>query len=101
LSHQLPDGRVERTLGVGLLPQERGARHEIVGANMVRRTVSRFEEGAPALARAHAQICGVDNANQTPTELIGQLRACEAAALAFWPARRGRGPCRTSRARSR
>jgi hypothetical protein len=64
---ELPDGRVERTLAVGLLPRGRGARHEIVGANMIHRTVSRFEEGAPATARAHAQICGVDNANQTPT----------------------------------
>src|SRR5215204_3830835 len=27
---ELPDGRVQRTLAVGLLPRERGARHEIV-----------------------------------------------------------------------
>jgi hypothetical protein len=73
---ELPDGRVERTLAVGLMPRGHGARHEIVGANMVRRTVSRFEEGAPALARAHAHTCGVDNANQTPTPrgLAGQFQ---------------------------
>src|SRR5215204_1276995 len=28
---ELPDGRMQRTLAVGLLPRERGARHEIVG----------------------------------------------------------------------
>src|ERR671911_1341651 len=64
---ELPDGRVERTLAVGLLPRERGARHEIVGANMISRTVSRFEEGAPALARAHRQICGPPDEDQPVT----------------------------------
>src|ERR687893_1080253 len=53
---ELPDGRMERTLAVGLMPRERGARHEIVGANMIHRTAARFYEGAPALARAHAQV---------------------------------------------
>jgi Copper amine oxidase, enzyme domain len=73
---ELPDGRMERTVAVGLLPRERGARHEIVGANMIHRTASRFEEGAPAMARAHAQICGVLNANQPPTPrgLAGQFQ---------------------------
>ena len=73
---ELPDGRVERTLAVGLLPRERGARHEIVGANMVHRTASRFEDGAPALARASAATCGVPNANQpaTPRGLAGQFQ---------------------------
>src|SRR3712207_5987170 len=53
---ELPDGRLERTLAVGLMPRERGARHEIVGANMIHQTVSRFHDRAPALARAHAQV---------------------------------------------
>src|ERR671915_2595500 len=60
---ELPDGRVQRTLAVGLMPRERGARHEIVGANMISRTVARFEEGAPALALAAAETCGPDDEN--------------------------------------
>ncbi|HKH12980.1 MAG TPA: hypothetical protein VKA73_17700 [Rubrobacter sp.] len=73
---ELPDGRVERTLAVGLLPRERGARHEIVGANMVHRTAARFAEGAPEMARARAQTCGLPNANQAPTPrgLAGQFQ---------------------------
>ncbi len=64
---ELPDGRVQRTLAVGLMPRGHCARHEIVGANMIDRTVSRFEDGAPALALAAAETCGPPNANQTPT----------------------------------
>ncbi|HSL01426.1 MAG TPA: hypothetical protein VK869_13915 [Rubrobacteraceae bacterium] len=73
---ELPDGRVERTLAVGLLPRGRGARHEIVGVNMIHRTAARFEERAPATARAHARTCGVPNANQpaTPRGLAGQFQ---------------------------
>ena len=73
---ELPDGRVERTLAVGLLPRERGVRHEIVGANMIHRTAARFHERAPVQALAHAQTCGVDNANQaaTPRGLAGQFQ---------------------------
>ena len=51
---ELPDGRIERTVAVGLMPQGDGARHEIVGANMVYRSVTRFHEGAPA----RAAVCG-------------------------------------------
>ncbi|MBA3528651.1 MAG: hypothetical protein H0T91_04960 [Propionibacteriaceae bacterium] len=73
---ELPDGRAERTLAVGLLPRERGARHEIVGANMVHRTVSRFREGAPEGALAAAATCGLPNANQaaTPRGVAGQFQ---------------------------
>ena len=73
---ELPDGRVERTLGVGLLPQERGARHEIVGANMVHRTVARFQDRAPEGALAAAATCGLPNAHQAPTPkgVAGQFR---------------------------
>jgi hypothetical protein len=64
---ELPDGRVERTLAVGLMPREDGARHEIVGANMVHRTAARFPDGAPEMALAARAICGLPNANQAPT----------------------------------
>jgi hypothetical protein len=69
VEQELPDGRVERTLTVGLLPAE-GAdpiRHEIVGVNMIRRQVERYADGAPAGARATEQLCGAPSANQTPT----------------------------------
>lgn len=73
---ELPDGRVERTLAVGLLPGQNGARHEIVGVNMVHRTVARFGERAPALSRARARTCGLPNANQgaSPRGLAGQFQ---------------------------
>jgi hypothetical protein len=73
---ELPDGRLERTLAVGLLPRERGARHEIVGANMVHRTASRFNDRAPETALAAAATCGLPNANQaaTPRGLAGQFQ---------------------------
>ena len=73
---ELPDGRVERTVAVGLLPRERGARHEIVGANMVHRTAARFRDRAPETALAAAATCGLPNANQAPTPrgLAGQFQ---------------------------
>lgn len=72
----LPDGRLERTLAVGLLPRERGARHEIVGANMIHRTAARFHDRAPETALAAAATCGLPNANQAPTPrgLAGQFQ---------------------------
>jgi len=62
---ELPDGRVERTVAVGLLPQSSELRHEIVGVNMIHRTVSRFEERAPERALAAAAACGLPNAGQS------------------------------------
>lgn len=56
---ELPDGRIERTVAVGLLPREgRRLRHEIVGVNMIQRRVERYEAGAPPTARAEADVCG-------------------------------------------
>src|SRR5215207_4319981 len=75
IDSELPDGRVERTLAVGLLPQSDlpqsdELRHEIVGVNMIHRTVTRFPDRAPALAVAAAAHCGVPGANQ-PTAARG------------------------------
>ena len=64
INAELPDGRVERTIAVGLMPQGDGARHEIVGVNMVHRTVMRFPEGAPETALAAAAVCGLPRARQ-------------------------------------
>ena len=66
----LPDGRIERTIGVGLLPSEKGLRHEIVGVNMIRQTVMRFERGAPEGSAAHNPVCGLPYAGQ-PTATKG------------------------------
>jgi hypothetical protein len=59
-----PDGRIERTVAVGLLPLNREVKHEIVGVNMIRQNVVRFDSRAPENAVAHNPICGITNANQ-------------------------------------
>ena len=64
IEQEQPDGRLERTVTVGLLPASREARHEIVGVNLVRQTVVRFEGGAPGQSQAHSSICGLPNAFQ-------------------------------------
>src|SRR5215210_1687263 len=71
-----PDGRIERTLAVLLLARSDEARNEVVGVNMIGRTVSRFPDGAPSAALAADAACGVPNANQPPTPygLPGQYR---------------------------
>src|SRR5262249_59554072 len=68
VGEELPDGRTERTVAVGLLPRQGEQGHEIVGVNLIRRNVIRFEPGergrAPAMAAAHNPICGLPDANQ-------------------------------------
>jgi len=64
LGEQLPDGRTERTIAVGLLPAKGEHHHEIVGVNMSRRTIVRYENHAPPTAQAHNPICGIPYANQ-------------------------------------
>jgi hypothetical protein len=63
-----PDGRVERTIGVGLLPREDTKGHEIAAVNMIQRRTIRFEPTergrAPAMAAAHNPICGLPYAAQ-------------------------------------
>ncbi len=62
-----PDGLIDRTLSVLLLSRSDEASNEIVGANMIDRTVLRFPEGAPLGALASHHTCGLLNANQPPT----------------------------------
>src|SRR5215212_857209 len=71
-----PDGRIERTLAVLLLSRSDEARNEVVGVNMIGRTVSRFPDRAPSRALAADAACGLPNANQAPTPrgLAGQYR---------------------------
>jgi hypothetical protein len=69
-----PDGRTERALAVGLLPPTGRGPHEIVGVNMARRQVMRYESRAPANAQAHNPICGQPNAGQsTAQNVAGQV----------------------------
>ena len=69
-----PDGRVERVIGVGLLPGRRGAPHEIVGVNLGSGEVVRFPNRAPANAQAHNPICGQPRAGQaTQSHVAGEV----------------------------
>jgi len=71
-----PDGRTERTLAVLLLSRSDEVTNEVVGVNMIGRTVSRFPNKAPSRALAADAACGLPNANQPPTPrgLAGQYR---------------------------
>lgn len=74
LGEQLPDGRIERTIAVGLLPTKREHHHEIVGVNLGRRTVTRYENHAPPTAQAHNPICGIPYAGQgSASNVAGQV----------------------------
>ena len=58
--NELPDGRVERHVTVGLLPRHPEEQHEIVAVDVARRRVVRFDERAPANARpSNRGLCGV------------------------------------------
>jgi hypothetical protein len=71
---QSRDGRVERVIAVGLLPLDGARGHEIVGVNMVRRTLVRFENNAPPTSRADNPICGLAGAGQTTVQnVVGQI----------------------------
>lgn len=64
--NELPDGRIERLIAVGLLPRAGDAQHEIVAVDLGRRRVIRFEERLPPHMRPrNSGICGVAHANQT------------------------------------
>jgi hypothetical protein len=49
--NELPDGRIERRIAVGLRPCSSDARHEIVAVDLVRRRVIRFEGRLPSNVR--------------------------------------------------
>ena len=67
VGEELPDGRVERVLTVGLRPAQRSDDHEIVGVKLGRREVVRFDGKAPSTAMAGARRCGIPDANQPTT----------------------------------
>lgn len=62
----LPVGKVERTLTVGLMSKDGKPGNEVVGVNMIRESVLRYEGGAPPTSKASPELnCGVSNASQT------------------------------------
>ena len=63
-------GGRRRVLAVGLLPSRGTRGHEIVGVDIGRRSVLRFDGGAPDTAQAHNPICGQPYAGQ-PTASKG------------------------------
>ena len=82
INTELPDGTIERTIAVGLVPTtasttpstangeeqavviEDNHQHEIVGVNMIRKDVIRFEDKAPPNSAALSRMCGLPDANQ-------------------------------------
>jgi len=74
LDEPQPDGRTERIIAVGLLPTKGEHHHEIVGVNMSRRSVIRFDRNAPPTAQAHNPICGLPYASQpSASNVAGQV----------------------------
>jgi len=77
------DGRIERTLAIGLLPFEenpeertqnyREPLHQIIGVNMIRREVILYETGAPPSSTASDQICQPPPDANQPTARRGTL----------------------------
>ncbi|HYP28009.1 MAG TPA: hypothetical protein VE262_14940 [Blastocatellia bacterium] len=63
----LPPSRVERTVTVGLMPVDGGEGHEIVGVNMIKRSISHYAAGAPASATVNSHSCGIPSAGQSTT----------------------------------
>lgn len=63
----LPAGKVERTLTVGVMSKD-GKVNEVVGVNMIRESVLRYEGGAPPTSKASPDLnCGVPSAGQSTT----------------------------------
>jgi len=64
---QLTTDKIERTVTVGLMSKEGAASNEVVGVNMIRESVLRYEGGAPATSLATTLNCGVTSAGQATT----------------------------------
>ena len=76
IEEEQPDGRIDRTIAVGLLPRDRRSRHEIVGVNLVRRTVVQFANFAPHASLAAAETCTPppDAQQSTTRSAAGRVR---------------------------
>lgn len=58
IGEELPDGRVERTLTVRVIPNNKTYRQEVVGVDMIQQKVLRFKGGAPVTSLANDDLCG-------------------------------------------
>jgi hypothetical protein len=80
-----PDGVVERTLAVGLLPTDEEHRHEIVGVNMISQSVIRYEGGAPPGSGANDQTCGPLQGSNPASGTAGQVHVTiSLGSTVFW-----------------
>jgi hypothetical protein len=69
LSEELEDGRVQRTVTVGLRPAGDNVKeHEIVGVKAATGEIQRFDRAAPPGAVAQAEMCGLPGAGQETTD---------------------------------
>jgi hypothetical protein len=64
---ELPTGKVERTVTVGLMPTDGKVGNEVVGVNMIRESAIRYQERAPKTSNAIELNCGVPSSNQGST----------------------------------
>ncbi len=64
---QVADGKVQRTVTIGLESGNGATKNEIVGVNMITGRVIHYPAGAPPTSRANDKTCGIDNANQKTT----------------------------------
>ena len=69
---ELPDGRVKRSIAVGLLPRAANVLHEIVAVDLASRRVERFDERAPTNTRPpNAGACGAPHDGNQATAAKG------------------------------
>lgn len=63
-----PTSKIERTVTVGLMSKEDAISNEVVGVNMIREAVVRYEGGAPPTSLATPTLnCGVPSSGQATT----------------------------------
>ena len=74
LNNELADGTIQRTINIGLLPDNDGLNHEIVGVNMIDHCIIRFEDRAPPNSMAGDLRCGLPYGNQSSAQgVAGQV----------------------------
>jgi len=72
LTDENKDSEIERTLFIGLQPANNQSnksdssnlRHEIIGVNMIQKSIMRFDNRAPLNSRAEDSLCGSPDAQQ-------------------------------------
>ena len=64
---EVPVGKANRTIAVGLMPRGINYNNQIVGVDMIARKVVRFQSNAPTAAVASPSACGLTGAGQSTT----------------------------------